>query len=73
MIRDEWRLAIQVEAHGWVRSTKFERALNLKGFEYARLIGKLMKEWWFTPSVLELNLSEKKSNWKYGTDWEKDG
>ena len=25
MIRDEWRLAIQVEVHGWVKSTKFER------------------------------------------------
>ena len=25
MIRDEWRLAIQVEVHGWVKSTKFKR------------------------------------------------
>ena len=25
MIRDEWRLAIRVEVHGWDKSTKFER------------------------------------------------
>ena len=25
MIRDEWRLAIRVEVHGWVKSTKFKR------------------------------------------------
>ena len=25
MIRDEWRLAIRVEVHRWVKSTKFKR------------------------------------------------
>ena len=34
MIRDEWKLAIRVEVHGWVEGTKFE------GFEYVSLIGK---------------------------------
>ena len=54
----------------WMISDEL-RALNLKGFECVLLIGKLMKEWWFSPSVLELNLRERKSNWKYGIDWEK--
>ena len=67
MIRDEWKFAIRVEVHVWVEGTKFER------FWVCTFDWEIDERMMIYKKCTRIESQrEKKSNWKYGIDREKE-